>query len=328
MIVTQDSFQTAYQALADGAALQRRPAAGLLVLTGADRSDFLHRMTTNDINALKPGHSTVTILTSPTARILFVFTVVCRSDELWLLPADGEASLLARHLRGQIFFMDKVTVRDAGESIVRARLMGPQAGAVLAQLGLKLDDTQEGAWQADPATGLVAIGQQAYDVPGYELILEKDRAEETFVDIAAAGAVLLDETMAYDAHRIALGRPAPGHELTGDYNPLEAGMAWVCADNKGCYTGQEIIARQITYDKVTKRLVGLQSSQLLQAGAAITVNGQVVGAVTSAAFDQAHGAPLALGIVKRPHHTPGALVVCGDAPAEVVDLPFRKILDS
>jgi folate-binding protein YgfZ len=322
MTVTQISPQTAYQALVDEAALQRRPSAGLLVLAGADRSDFLHRMTTNNINALRPGQSAVTILTSPTARILFVFTVVCRSDELWLLPAAGEASVLARHLRGQIFFMDKVTVRDASEGVARARLIGPRAGAVLARIGLDLDHTQEGAWQEDQLTGLIAINQQAYDVPGYELVVAKAHAEELFVEIVATGAALLDETATYEARRIALGRPAPGHELTSDYNPLEAGMAWVCADNKGCYTGQEIIARQLTYDKVTKRLVGLRASQLLQVGTPIMANGQVIGSVTSAAADPLHGAALALGIVKRPHHAPGAWVLCGDVSAEVVDLPF------
>jgi folate-binding protein YgfZ len=325
MLMLQEARQTTHQAFLDGAILQRRPSAGLLVLTGADRSDFVHRLTTNNINALKPGQSAVTVLTSPTARVLFVFTAVCRSDELWLLPTAGEASSLARYLRGQIFFMDKVAVRDASESIARARLMGPQAAAVLARIGVDFDHAQEGAWQEVQSTGLGVVSQQAYDVPGYELVVETERAEEIFAEIAAAGAVLLDDPAAYDAHRITLGRPAPGHELTSDYNPLEAGMAWACADNKGCYTGQEIIARQLTYDKVTKRLVGLRASQLLQAGAPITVNGQVVGAVTSAASNLAQGEPVALGIVKRPHHSPGALVVCGDVPAEVVDLPFSLV---
>jgi folate-binding Fe-S cluster repair protein YgfZ len=102
-------------------------------------------------------------------------------------------------------------------------------------------------------------------------------------------------------------------------------MDWVCAENKGCYTGQEIIARQLTYDKVTKRLVGLRAPQLLQAGAAITVNGQVVGTVTSAANHLGYREPLALGIVKRPHHAAGTVVACGHVTAEVVDLPIEPV---
>ena len=82
-------------ALKVGAALQIRPDAGLLKLTGSDRTDFLQRMTTNDIGALRAGQAAVTILTSPTARTLFVFTVLCRSETLWLLPARGETEASA-----------------------------------------------------------------------------------------------------------------------------------------------------------------------------------------------------------------------------------------
>src|SRR5690554_646079 len=100
--------QNEYTELVRGAAFLSRPDAGLLRLTGDDRSDFLQRMTTNNINALRFGQSAVTVLTSPTARILYVFTVIARSDELLLLPAAGQSHALARHLRSQIFFMDKV----------------------------------------------------------------------------------------------------------------------------------------------------------------------------------------------------------------------------
>ena len=98
---TAEISEEAYRALRDGAVLQRRPTSGLLVLSDADRQDFLHRMTTNEINGLKVGQSTVTILTSPTARTEYVFTVVCRSDELWLLPAAGETDVLGTQSEGQ-----------------------------------------------------------------------------------------------------------------------------------------------------------------------------------------------------------------------------------
>ena len=95
-----DAFAAAdYQALVDGAAILLRPTAGVIILTDSDRSDFLHRMTTNEINKLKAGQSAVTVLTNPTARIEQVFTVVARPDELWLLPAPDQTVALERHLR-------------------------------------------------------------------------------------------------------------------------------------------------------------------------------------------------------------------------------------
>src|SRR5262245_52065712 len=119
--------QAGYDALVTGAAILLRPTAGVLRLSDADRHDFLQRMTTNNIAILHKGQSTVTVLTSPTARNLFVFTVIARNDDLLLLPAAGQSQALARHLRGQIFFMDKVKVQDLSEQWSRLRLMGPKA---------------------------------------------------------------------------------------------------------------------------------------------------------------------------------------------------------
>ena len=110
--------------------------------------------------------------------------------------------------------------------------------------------------------------------------------------------------------------------MTGEYSPLEAGLAWACAENKGCYTGQEIIARQVTYDKVTRVLVGLRSAALLAPGADVLAAGRAVGSVTSAAFSPALQTPVALAILKRPAHEPGTVVTVGDAAAVVTPLPF------
>jgi folate-binding protein YgfZ len=103
--------------------------------------------------------------------------------------------------------------------------------------------------------------------------------------------------------------------LTGEYNPLEAGLAWACADNKGCYTGQEIIARQITYDKVMRTLVGLVAAHPLTPGAEVMAEGRSVGQVTSAAHSPGLDAPIALAVVKRPANTPGTQVTVAMAEA-------------
>jgi folate-binding protein YgfZ len=311
-----------YTALVHGSAVQARPDYGLLAVSDADRSDFLHRMTTNNINALKPGQSCVTVLTSPTARTLFVFAVICRSDELWLLPAAGQALALERHLRGQIFFMDKVKVRNLSNDFARLRVMGSSASVdeVVAALGVDLRQSPEGSWQEQ--AGVLAVKQTLYDLPGYALIVAAERQPSVLDALQAAGAVALADNSAYHARRVELGRPLPGAELTEEYNPLESGLAWACADNKGCYTGQEIIARQITYDKVTKTLAGVRSEQLLAPGANLHADGRAVGTVTSAAYSPALDAPIALAIVKRPHNAPGTELTVDELLAQVMSLPI------
>ena len=93
-------------------------------------------------------------------------------------------------------------------------------------------------------------------------------------------------------------------------------MAWVCAEDKGCYTGQEIIARQLTYDKVTRTLVRLRSELSLSEGAAVSFDGRAVGTVTSSAVSPTTG-PVALAVLKRPHNTDGVEVSVEGAAAHV-----------
>ena len=318
--MVQTATMNEYNALVEGAALLERADAGLLILTDADRHDFLHRMTTNQINKLAPGKATVTVLTNPTARMLFVFTVLVRADELWLLPVAGQTTALERHLRGQIFFMDKVKVRNASETLRRCRLMGPKAEAVLANAGFAVTTLTDEHWLEQNEN--VILMQTNFDLPGYELIAPEAHYQRLLTSLIDAGATVLHDENAYESRRIELGRPAAGHELTDAYNPLEAGLAWSCSDNKGCYTGQEIIARQITYDKITKSLVGLRSAHLLPVGAELSEGGRAVGVVTSATLHPGSQAPLALAIVKRPYNEAGTTSTIDNQTVEVVALPF------
>lgn len=327
MTATAMTDSTIANALQMGAALYVRPDAGLLRLTDADRADFLHRMTTNEINRLPIGKATVTVLTSATARILQVFTVLARPEELWLLPAAGATTALERHLRGQIFFMDKVQVANLSADYRRLRIVGPEAASQLSAVGLAVADLDDGDWMtatagdtADAIT-VTVLRQLAYDIPGYETIVPAADLDRLLSLLQAAGIVAVD-TADYEVRRVELGRPAPGHELTDEYNPLEAGIGWSCADNKGCYTGQEIIARQITYDKITKTLVGLQSESALAVGTELGADGRAVGTVTSSVFSSQLGAPLALAIVRRPYHDAGTQLEANGVTATVSALPF------
>lgn len=311
--------QAEYNALIQGAALYIRPTAGVLRLTDADRHDFLQRMTTNNIAILRPGQSAVTVLTSPTARALYVFTVVAREDDLILLPAPGQSQALLRHLRGQIFFMDKVKVQDINDQWARVRVMGPQAAEVLTHLYVNAEALAPNA--ATIQDSLVVVAQPTYEVPGFEVAFPIEQQADVIEALTSAGATTISDAT-YEARRVELGRPAPGTELGEDSTPLEAGLGWACAENKGCYTGQEIIARQITYDKVTKTLVGVRLQEVVAPGSNITIDNRSVGTITSVAYSPSLDAPIALAIVKRPHNAPDTTVQIGEQDATVVDLPF------
>lgn len=318
-----------YEALRHGAAILMRPDAPPLSLRGQDRADLLHRMTTNDIAGLRAGQAAVTVLTTPTAHIQFVFTVLCREDDLLLLPASGHSETLSSHLRGQIFFMDQVEVSVLDHA--RCRIMGPNAENALSGAGLlpepSVDDTW---WSAGDAT---FVRQDRFDIPGFEVVAARETCDRIADSLIGNGAIRLTGVDAYNARRVELGIPAPGHELTDQHNPLEVGLEWACSDHKGCYTGQEIIARQITYDKVTKRLVGLTCQAEVMAGDSVTTEGKSVGQITSAAYSPQMHAYLALAVIRRPHNVSGTPVtvqhlerqteVAEPVEAHVSELPFE-----
>jgi folate-binding protein YgfZ len=132
----------------------------------------------------------------------------------------------------------------------------------------------------------------------------------------------------FEILRIETGLPAAGHELTEDYTPLETGFDWTVSDSKGCYTGQEVIARQVNYDKVTRKLVGLQLSDSAKPGDTLYPpdSQQPVGKVTSVAISPRFG-PVGLAIVKRPFYEDGNELVAGDKGkgilAKTTELPFK-----
>ncbi len=306
-----------YQALTSGAAVQPRPHFGILCLRERDRADFLQRMTTNDIARLQPGQAAVTILTSPMARIDAVFTVLCRQDDLMLLASEGQSDDLRQRLQSQIFFMDKVTVTNDSAELGRLRMLGQTAAELLQSVGLPKPESEDQFLEDD---GVTVLRQDRYDLPGFEIIAPVNAVVALQERMADAGAVVLVGNDSYEARRVELGRPRPGKELTDAFTPLEAGMAWVCAENKGCYTGQEIIARQLTYGKVTRSLVRLRSELPLQEGATVSVNGRSFGTVTSGAHSPSAG-PVALAVLKRPHNVEGAEVTVEGIAANVEQIP-------
>ena len=302
-----------------------RHASGYLEISGADRAAFLQRQTTNDVRLLQPGYALATVLTSPTAHILDLLWLFEEGEAIVALTLPDRGPATARFLRGRIFFMDRVTVRDASAEAAVFELVGPRAPEVLGRLGGTrwptvgevIPGVCAGAtWRAIGGAGLTSLGC---------LLLTSAEHASTIEDaLQQAGAAPLTAE-SYEALRIEVGRPGVAGELVEEYTPLEVGLRDAIADNKGCYTGQEVIARQITYDKVARALVGLRAEEPLTSGAQVLVGSRLAGAVTSAAASPRLG-PIGLAVLRRPLPQPGESVTVR-APtraiaAIVVELPM------
>lgn len=303
----------------------RFPDGGYLRLSGADRRSFLQRQTTNHIDLLQPEHSLLTVLTSPTARILDVFILLDEGDEIGILTLPGQGQVTWKYLRGRIFFNDRVSIADQSHATVQIDVFGPQVEAALETIGV--DRLLEVNQVFRTPYGLYCLRLERAFGLGYRLLMPSASAEKVVAALDAAGLKVL-ATEDYNRLRVEQGLPSARRELTEDYTPLEAGLLVAISDSKGCYTGQEVIARQINYDKVTRLLCGLRLSGPAEPGTELyALDEAPAGRLTSTAASSRFGA-IGLGIVKRPYHQSGSLLRAGAAgvggvAARVSQLPFQ-----
>jgi folate-binding protein YgfZ len=242
------------------------------------------------------------------------------SDEIGVITLPGRGAATARYLQSRIFFQDRVMVTDASAEWAQFEVFGPAAGTILGNL--PAPDSVIAAEIGGAAVRVIGLRDDAYG-----LITPVGQGEALAVRLIEAGAVLLSAEV-YEVLRVEAGRPGPAQELTGEHTPLEANLDGAISSTKGCYSGQEIIARQLTYDKVARRMAGLRLEQPVAVGAAVQVDGRTVGTVTSAVQSPRFG-PIALAVMRRPHFEPHTYVtaVPDDTRAvagETVSLPFGQ----
>ncbi len=164
----------------------------------------------------------------------------------------------------------------------------------------------------------VAIGN-GLGLPGYTLIAAAPDGAKLWETLTEAGATPMGDRV-WQELRIAQGRPFPDCELTEDYNPLEAGLWKTISFNKGCYIGQETIARLNTYKGVKQRLWGIRLQAPAQPGTIITVDDDKVGKLTS--VTETDSGIFGLAYIRTKAGGIGLKVKVGDIEGEIVDVPF------
>ena len=180
-----------------------------------------------------------------------------------------------------IFPFDRVELADLGNEMAVFTLIGPQSDTILKPLAGEVFTQPEGSHrlvQIGDASVRFTVGS-GLTLPGYTLIVPLDKAAQVWSTLQAQATPLGDR--AWEQLRIRQGRPVPGQELTEDYNPLEAGLWRAISFEKGCYIGQETIARLNTYQGVKQRLWGVQLEAPVQPNTDVTVDGSKVGVLTS-----------------------------------------------
>jgi len=315
-----------------GAGLFLLPHRGVLAVEGRDARRWLNGMVSNDVSGLAPdglapegagppgsgaeapAHCHACLLT-PIGRIVADLHVVARPEGFWLDLERHALGDVAARLEKFVIAED-VAVREAG--LARLALEGPAAPEIA-----------RAARPALAAADAAAAGYAFGGGPGVQLFVPPEGRDAALAALREAGAsrgLVEGEPAALEILRVEAGVPRLGAELGEDVLPPEAGLDAAISTTKGCYTGQEVMARIRSRGQVKHRLVGLRlepghGSALPEPEAAIEAGGRRVGEVTSAVLSPSEG-PIALGFVRRPHDAPDTPVRVAGRAARVATLPF------
>lgn len=314
----------AIAAAQSGVALYDRSHWGRLEVSDDDRIRFLHNQSTNNFESLKPGQGCDTVFVTSTARTIDLVSAYVLADRVLLLTSPGCGDRLMKWMDRFIFFADKVQITNVTDTTAAFSLIGPDSLALLSGLGLgDWDDQPYGSHTELDIQGIptrIAVGS-GLAIQGFTLITAADHAADLWGALVDATAVPLGDA-AWQYLRIAQGRPMPDQELTDDYNPLEAGLWNAVSFDKGCYIGQETIARLDTYKGVKQQLWGIQLNREAEPGTVITDGDVKIGILTSVV--QTENGPLGLGYIRTKAGGDGMTVNVGDAEGNVVEVPFLR----
>ena len=305
-----------YRALKEEAGVVARSERGKLLVRGADATELLQGQLSNDIEALEPAAGCYAALLDRKGHMQADMRVLrLDTGDLWLDTEPAAADTVERHLRMYSIGRD-VEIEDVTADWSIASVIGPAAAEVAGTSPL----TPEHAQRFYERDGIEILAV-ATDL-GLDLIVRVGQAEELRALLARSSAGEVTEAAA-EILRVESGRPRFGREMTTATIPQEAGIEnRAVSFTKGCYIGQETVARLHYKGKPNRHLRGLRLESPVADGEAIKLGERELGSIGTAVLSPALG-PIALAVIRR-EAEPGSRVTVGDAAvaADVVELPF------
>jgi tRNA-modifying protein YgfZ len=301
------------RALDHAVGLVDRSHRGVVRIAGQDRLSWLHSLSTQDLEHLAPGDTAETLILSPNGHVEHHLTLTDDGTQVWAHVEPGTASGLLEFLESMRFML-RVEPVDVSEDYAVLTVMGPESVA------------------GQTADWVKAAGHPGTHAFGIDVLVPRDGLASAVAELRERGAVLAG-TWAYEAVRIAARRPRFG--LDTDHRTIPHEVGWIETAvhlNKGCYRGQETVARVHNLGHPPRRLVFLHldgsEDRLPAHGDAVALEGPggggaaggAVGFVGSAARHYELG-PIALALVKRTTPVDATLLAAGLPAAQEVIVP-------
>jgi folate-binding protein YgfZ len=314
-----------------GAGVSDRSALGKVTVTGRDRAAFLQGMLSNDVKALQPGQGCPAAFLDAHGKVVSLLAVYALEDRILLeLPAGSTEKFL--QAIDKYLISEKAYFESADEAYAILALQGPDAEKILSGLsGVTLGPSPYSHGEASIAGVPVHVMRRSDAVtPGFHCWTAPPHAGALWKALCGAGAIPVGAE-ALEVLRVEAGIPAYGRDVDETVILPETRLETLVSYTKGCYIGQETVARVKYRGHINRGLSGLvlEDDGVPRQGDAIIAEDKDVGLVTSAVLSIALGTPIALGYVRREHFEPGATVSLrmggGVVPARVSELPFVKL---
>ncbi len=319
-------FEQHYAALTERAGVVDFSDRTQLEITGNDRAQFLHNLCTNAVRDLRPGGGCETLVLNVKGHVIGHVLLFATEKSHVLETTGGQAEKLMAHFDRYILRED-VQIQDRSGEWGELLLAGQQAEAVLDALGVAVPQERLSHGQAQVAGSEVWVRRTDLTGPvDFLLAMPRESVDGVRKALIQAGASESGNEVA-EAARIERGTPYFGRDISDENLPQEVDRDRVAISfTKGCYLGQETVARIDALGHVNRLLRGVRfgGSEIPAAGTELTSEGKGVGRVTSTAWSPKLGAPLALAYVRRGQHEPGTKLESQVGPAEVVALPIEK----
>ncbi len=292
------------RALSSGTAISPLSDRSVLAVSGEDRLSWLDSLTSQALTGLTPGESTELLVLDPQGHVEHAASVIDDGETTWLIVDSPDAEGLLSWLRKMRFRL-RVDPRDASDeyAVFGGASVAMAAIAPAAPAGLPLVWTDPWPGISPGGYGYAAVEPHPGGLRDWAEAIVTREEEQRIADAATAGGIALAGSVAADALRVAAWRPRWSAEVDERVLPHE--LDWIRTAvhlTKGCYRGQETVAKVHNLGHPPRRLVALQldgsDSVLPVHGAAVHAAGVVVGAVTSAALHFEDG-PIALAVVRR-----------------------------
>ena len=280
--ISTKADQSQLDALVNGCGIFLWDAATIVQHSGPDALDLLHRLTTKDLLSVGNGQSRRTALTSDRGRVVDVFLVANVDENQLLLISDSTESERMVSAIDYYTIIEDAELTDLSKTHTRISLVGPNAHRTVESAlntGLEPDTVATISFGDDPVY-VISDTSRGPEVTWIDVIYETAIFSRLVGAFATSGGITVDANN-FDLFRISNAIPGSDREYGEHANPIEAGLLHLIDWDKGCYVGQEVIARLDAYDKVQRNVKVLKSAAPLAEGAKLRASDKPAGVVTS-----------------------------------------------